>query len=83
METVHVLPGNLSEFEADPDVTGQGVERSEAVEPGVRPPWSGFLYLAVVLDMFSRRIVGWSSIRSALKERLERGIPGQELRTIY
>lgn len=24
------------------------------------PTWSGFLYLAVVLDAFSRRIVGWS-----------------------
>jgi len=27
------------------------------------PTWSGFLYLAVVLDAFSRRIVGWSSCR--------------------
>jgi putative transposase len=24
------------------------------------PTWSGFLYLAIVLDAFSRRIVGWS-----------------------
>ena len=24
------------------------------------PTWGGFLYLAVVLDAFSRRIVGWS-----------------------
>ena len=24
------------------------------------PTWMGFLYLAVVLDVFSRRIVGWS-----------------------
>jgi len=24
------------------------------------PTWAGFLYLAVVLDVFSRRIVGWS-----------------------
>jgi putative transposase len=24
------------------------------------PIWSGFLYLAVVLDVFSRRVVGWS-----------------------
>lgn len=24
------------------------------------PTWAGFLYLAVVLDTFSRRIVGWS-----------------------
>ena len=24
------------------------------------PTWAGFLYLAVVLDVWSRRIVGWS-----------------------
>ena len=29
----------------------------------------GWLYLAVILDLFSRRVVGWS-----LSERLERGI---------
>ena len=27
------------------------------------PTWSGFLYLAVVLDVWSRRIVGWSMAR--------------------
>jgi putative transposase len=24
------------------------------------PTWSGFLFLAVVLDVFSRRVVGWA-----------------------
>ena len=24
------------------------------------PTWSGFLYLAIVLDVFSRRVVGWA-----------------------
>lgn len=24
------------------------------------PPWTGFLYLAVVIDVWSRRVVGWS-----------------------
>ena len=24
------------------------------------PTWTGFLFLAVVLDAFSRRVVGWS-----------------------
>ena len=24
------------------------------------PTWAGFLYLAIVLDVFSRRFVGWS-----------------------
>ncbi len=33
------------------------------------PTWAGFLYLAVVLDAFSRRIVGWS-MSNDLKSRL-------------
>ncbi|MFX9077486.1 DDE-type integrase/transposase/recombinase, partial [Acinetobacter baumannii] len=24
------------------------------------PTWSGFLYLAMVLDVYSRRVVGWA-----------------------
>lgn len=45
------------------------VERNFAVDRGDRlwvadityiPTWSGFLYLAVVLDAWSRRVVGWS-----------------------
>ncbi len=24
------------------------------------PTWAGFIYLAVVLDAFSRRVVGWA-----------------------
>ncbi len=24
------------------------------------PTWAGFLHLAVVLDVFSRRVIGWS-----------------------
>ncbi len=24
------------------------------------PTWAGFLYLAVVIDVFSRRVVGWA-----------------------
>jgi len=33
------------------------------------PTWSGFLYLAVVLDAWSRRIVGWS-MRTTLRTEL-------------
>jgi len=33
------------------------------------PTWSGFLYLAVVLDVFSRRVVGWS-VASHLRTEL-------------
>ena len=32
------------------------------------PTWAGFLYLAVVLDAFSRRIVGWSMATSLAKQ---------------
>ena len=32
------------------------------------PTWSGFLYLAVVLDVFSRRVVGWSMATHLRKE---------------
>ncbi len=32
------------------------------------PPWSGFLFLAVVLDVFSRRVAGWSMANHMRKE---------------
>ena len=32
------------------------------------PTWAGFLYLAVVLDAFSRRIVGWSMAMTLAKQ---------------
>jgi putative transposase len=32
------------------------------------PTWTGFLYLAVVLDAFSRRIVGWSVATTLAKQ---------------
>ncbi len=32
------------------------------------PTWSGFLYLAIVLDVFSRRVVGWSMANHMRKE---------------
>jgi putative transposase len=56
------------------------VERNFAVEAPDRlwvadityiPTWSGFLYLAVVLDAYSRRIVGWS-MATTLASRLVR-----------
>jgi len=47
------------------------------------PTWCGFLYLAVVLDVFSRRVVGWSMrpslhtevVTSALKMAIRRRQP--------
>jgi putative transposase len=32
------------------------------------PTWAGFLYLAVVLDAFSRKIVGWAIDRGNLAQ---------------
>lgn len=42
------------QFEAD------GPNRIWVADITYIPTWSGFLYLATVLDVFSRRIVGWS-----------------------
>ena len=36
------------------------------------PTWSGFLYLAIVLDVFSRKIVGWA-METHLKHRADAG----------
>jgi putative transposase len=49
------------------------------------PTWAGFLYLAIVLDAFSRRIVGWSMgmslhtqlVLDALEMALAQRRPGQ------
>ncbi len=50
------------------------------------PTWAGFLYLAVVLDVWSRRIVGWaiephlktelvlSAVNMALMQRRPQGV---------
>ena len=52
------------------------------------PTWAGFIYLAVVLDVWSRRIVGWaigetmsselviSDLNMALSMRVPNGAPG-------
>ena len=43
----------------DPTYEGPRVKLPRPTHPYI-PTWSGFLYLAVVLDAYSRRIVGWS-----------------------
>ena len=40
--------------------TAQAPDRLWVADITYIPTWAGFLYLAVVLDVFSRRIVGWS-----------------------
>jgi len=38
------------------------------------PTWEGFLYLAVVLDVFSRRIVGWAMAAHLRTERVAQAL---------
>jgi putative transposase len=42
------------------DFSAEAPDRLWVADITYIPTWSGFLYLAVVLDAFSRRIVGWS-----------------------
>jgi putative transposase len=44
----------------DRDFTAEGPDRLWVADITYIPTWTGFLYLAVVLDAYSRRIVGWS-----------------------
>ncbi|MCP4383686.1 MAG: IS3 family transposase [Hyphomicrobiales bacterium] len=44
----------------DRDFTADRPDRLWVADITYIPTWAGFLYLAVVLDAFSRRIVGWS-----------------------
>lgn len=44
----------------DPDFTATAPDQLWVADITYIPTWAGFLYLAVVLDAFSRRIVSWS-----------------------
>ena len=44
----------------DRDFTAEEPDRLWVADVTYIPTWAGFLYLAVVLDAYSRRIVGWS-----------------------
>ena len=48
----------------DRDFTAEGPNRLWVADITYIPTWAGFLYLAVVLDAWSRRIVGWAFSRS-------------------
>lgn len=51
------------------DFTANGPDRLWVADITYVPTWSGFLYLAVVLDVWSRRVVGWS-MRTHLRTSL-------------
>ena len=44
----------------DRDFTATGPDQLWVADITYIPTWAGFLYLAVVLDVWSRRIVGWA-----------------------
>jgi putative transposase len=44
----------------DRDFTVEGPDQLWVADITYIPTWTGFLYLAVVLDAWSRRVVGWS-----------------------
>jgi putative transposase len=47
------------------DFRADGPDRLWVADITALPTWAGFLYLAIVLDVWSRRVVGWSMDRSA------------------
>jgi hypothetical protein len=52
--------GGLTTPEREPQFYADGPGRLWVADITYIPTWSGFLYLAMVLDVYSRRIVGWS-----------------------
>jgi putative transposase len=50
----------------DRDLDASGPDRLWVADITYIPTWAGFVYLAIVLDVWSRRIVGWS-MRTDLK----------------
>ena len=55
------------------DFTATGPNRRWVVDFTYVPTWSGFCYTAFVMDLFSRRIVGWAtSARTGHRQRGQR-----------
>ena len=59
----------------DRNFTPPAADHLWAVDMTYIPTWQGWLYLAIVLDCFSRRVVGW-----ALADHLHTDLPLQALR---
>lgn len=70
----------------DRDFTATGPDQLWVADITYVPTWSGFLFLAIVLDVWSRRIVGWAmathlrtelvleAMDMALRQRRPRGV---------
>ena len=60
-----VVPDRVErQFQAD------GPDRIWVADITYVPTWAGFVYLAIVLDVFSRRVVGWSMAHHLRTERV-------------
>ena len=57
-DSKHQLP--VAANQLDQDFTAAGPDQKWAGDITYVPPADGWLYLAVVLDLYSRRIVGWA-----------------------
>jgi transposase InsO family protein len=56
------------------DFQPAGPDRLWVADITALPTWQGFLYLAIVLDAWSRRVVGWSMDRSASADLVTRAL---------
>lgn len=50
------------------DFTARGPDQLWVADMTYIPTWAGFLYLAVVIDVLSRRVVGWSMVNPMRQE---------------
>lgn len=76
----------LAPDRVDRDFTVEGPDQLWVADITYVPTWAGFLYLAVVIDAFSRRVVGWAmathlrtelvvdALNMALGQRKPRGV---------
>jgi putative transposase len=56
------------------DFTATEPDRTWVADITYVPTWSGFLFLAVVIDVFSRRVVGWSMSANQRTELVTRAL---------
>jgi putative transposase len=56
------------------DFHADGPDRLWVADVTALPTWAGFLYLAIVLDVWSRRVVGWSMDGSATADLVTRAL---------
>ena len=84
--TIREADGRPAPDLVERDFTAPGPDRLWVADITYIPTWAGFLFLAVVLDAFSRRVVGWAmathlktqlvldALEMALSQRKGRGV---------